>query len=95
MLLHCDGDVRKFIALLIEAGFDAIQPLEARCGNDVRELKMIHGNDIVFFGNISADVIANGADDDVEEEVRTNVLAAKQGGGYIYHSVPPTISFGR
>lgn len=98
MLLHCDGDVREFIPLLIEAGFDAIQPLEARCGNDVRELKRIYGNGIVFFGNISADVLANGTDDEVEEEVRTKVLAAKQGGGYIYHidhSVPPTISFER
>lgn len=96
MLLHCDGDVREFIPLLIEAGFDAIQPLEARCGNDVRELKKIHGNDIVFFGNISADVLSNGTDAEVEEEVRTKVLAAKEGGGYIYHidhSVPPTISF--
>lgn len=98
MLLHCDGDVREFIPLLIEAGFDAIQPLEARCGNDVRELKKLYGADIVFFGNISADVIAYGSDDDIEEEVRTKVLAAKQGGGYIYHidhSVPPTISFER
>ncbi|MHB0999123.1 MAG: uroporphyrinogen decarboxylase family protein [Armatimonadota bacterium] len=98
MLLHCDGDVREFIPLLIEVGYDAIQPLEARCGNDVRELKKLYGNDIVFFGNISADVLANGTDDEVEEEVRTKVMTAKQGGGYIYHidhSVPPTISFPR
>lgn len=98
MMLHCDGDVRRFVPLLIEVGFDAIQPLEARCGNDVRGLKSLYGTDIVFFGNIAADVLAYGTDAEVEEEVTTKILAAKQGGGYIYHidhSIPPTISFER
>jgi uroporphyrinogen decarboxylase len=95
LILHCDGDVRQLIPLLIEAGFDCIQPLEARAGNDVRELKPRYGDDIVLFGNISADAMARGGDD-LEREVRTKVLAAKPGGGYIYHSdhsIPPTVSF--
>ena len=98
LLLHCDGDVREFIPLLMEVGFDAIQPLEARCGNDVRELKRLYGNDLVFFGNISTDVMANGSDAEIEEEVATKITAARQGGGYIYHcdhSIPPTVSFER
>ncbi len=98
MMLHCDGDVRRFIPLIIEAGFDAIQPLEARCGNDVRELKGAYGRDIVLYGNISADVMAYGTDDELEHEVRSKVLTAKEGGGYIYHvdhSIPPTISLAR
>jgi uroporphyrinogen decarboxylase len=98
MLLHCDGDVRRFIPLLIDVGFDAIQPLEARCGNDVRLLKGQFGTDIVFFGNISADVMAYGTDEELEHEVRTKVLAAREGGGYIYHvdhSIPPTVSLAR
>jgi len=98
LILHCDGDVREFIPLLIEVGFDAIQPLEARCGNDVRELKRLYGTSIVFFGNIGTDVMANGSDAEIEEEVVTKVTAAKKGGGYIYHcdhSIPPTVSLQR
>ena len=98
LILHCDGDVRAFIPLLIEVGFDAIQPLEARCGNDVRELKREHGADIVFIGNIGTDVMARGSDSELEEEVATKIGAAKQGGGYIYHcdhSIPPTVSLAR
>ncbi|NLH99517.1 MAG: hypothetical protein GX446_08480 [Chthonomonadales bacterium] len=98
MMLHCDGDVRRFLPLVIEAGFDAIQPLEARCGNDVRELKGAYGGDIVLYGNISADVMAYGTDAELEHEVRSKVLAAKEGGGYIYHvdhSIPPTIGLAR
>ncbi len=95
MLLHCDGSVGQLIPLLIEIGYDAVQPLEARAGNDVREYKKLYGTQICFFGNISADVMATtkGA---IEEEVRTKLLAAKQGGGYIYHSdhsIPPGVPF--
>lgn len=95
LILHCDGDVRRFIPLLIEAGFDCIQPLEARAGNDVRELKPAYGDRIILFGNISADAMARGGEE-LDTEVRTKVLAAKPGGGYIYHSdhsIPPTVSF--
>ncbi len=94
LIFHCDGDVRQFIPLLIEAGFEVIQPLEARCGNDVRELKPLYGDQIAFFGNIASDVLAKGGEA-LEHEVRSKVLAAKPGGGYVFHSdhsVPPTIS---
>jgi uroporphyrinogen decarboxylase len=98
LMLHCDGDMREFIPLLIEVGFDVVQPLEARCGNDVRELKPLYGTDIAFFGNISADVMAYGSDAEIEEEIVTKLRAAKEGGGYIYHSdhsIPPTVSLQR
>ncbi len=94
-MLHCDGDVRAFIPLVIEAGFEVIQPLEARAGNDVRELKKLWGDRITLMGNINADVIANGDEQKIHEEVLSKLVVAKQGGGYIYHidhSVPPTVS---
>ncbi len=96
LILHCDGDVREFIPLLIEAGFDCIEPLEARCGNDVRELKPLYGDRISFFGNISMDVLATGDRAAIRHEVISKIEAAKVGGGYIHqsdHSVPPTVSW--
>ena len=95
LMLHCDGDVREFIPLIIESGFQAIEPLEARAGNDVRLLKPLYGDKITFFGNINADVIASGTEAQIRAEVVSKVNCAKQGGGYMYHidhSVPPTIS---
>jgi len=94
-MLHCDGDVREFIPLVIESGFVAIEPLEARAGNDIRELKPLYGDRITFFGNINADVVANGTKEQIREEVVSKINLAKQGGGYMYHidhSVPPTVS---
>jgi len=96
LILHCDGDVREFVPLLIEAGFDCIEPLEARAGNDVRELKPLYGDKISFFGNISMDVLAAGDRKRIREEVVTKIEAAKPGGGYVHqsdHSVPPTVSY--
>jgi len=96
LLLHCCGDARNLIPHLIDAGFDAIQPLEARCGNDVRELKPRYGNAITLFGNMNMDVFASGDRAAIRHEVLSKLEAAMPGGGYIWHSdhsVPPTIAF--
>jgi uroporphyrinogen decarboxylase len=94
-MLHCDGDVRDFMPLVVEAGFDVIQPLEARAGNDIRLLKPQWGDRTTLMGNINADVIAHGNEEQIRHEVISKLGAAMQHGGYIYHidhSVPPTVS---
>lgn len=94
-MFHCDGDVHQLIPLLIEAGCDAIHPLEARAGNNVREYKQLFGDRVCLIGNINADVIATNDRAKIEREVSVKVPIAAAGGGYIYHidhSVPPTIS---
>lgn len=92
---HSDGNVSDLIPQLIEIGVDAIHPLEARAGNDVREYKRSFGDSICFIGNIDADVVATGDRSAIEREVAEKIPVAKEGGGYIYHidhSVPPTVS---
>jgi uroporphyrinogen decarboxylase len=96
LLLHCCGDCRDLVAHLVDAGFDAIQPLEARCGNDVRVMKSQHGDRITLFGNIGVDVLATGDREAIQHEVVSKLQAAMPGGGFIWHSdhsVPPTVSF--
>jgi len=96
LLLHCCGDVRELVPHLIDAGFDAIQPLEARCGNDVRIMKPLHGRRITLFGNMNMDVFATGDREAIRREVLSKLEAAMPGGGYIWHSdhsVPPTVAF--
>lgn len=96
IVFHCDGDVRQFVPCLIEAGMDCVQPIEERCGNDVREFKKQYGKDICFFGNIGMDVLAKGNRDLIRHEVESKIGTAKVGGGYICHSdhsVPPTVSW--
>ncbi|MBT3380933.1 MAG: hypothetical protein HN742_16085 [Lentisphaerae bacterium] len=95
LILHCDGYVGEFIPLLIEVGYDAIQPLEARAGNDVREYKKLFGDQISLFGNINVDIMST-TTQAIEEEVRGKISVAKQGSGYLYHSdhsIPPSVSY--
>jgi uroporphyrinogen decarboxylase len=95
--MHSCGNSEVIFDDLIECGVQVINPLEAKSGLDVRTLKQQYGDRLTFFGNI--DVIAMaGASEDLEEEIRTKITAARQNGGYIYHSdhsVPPEVSFER
>lgn len=96
LIIHCDGNIKELLPLLIEVGFDCIQPLEARAGNDVRDLIEEYRDAITFFGNINMDVLSRGNKDEIEEEVLTKIEAGKKYGKYIFHSdhsVPPTVSF--
>lgn len=93
--LHTDGDIRTFIPDFIAAGVQVLQPMEAKIGIDVRELKREYGAQLSFMGNIDA-TIMSGPSAETEAEVRDKLLVAKRGGGYIYHSdhsVPPDVSW--
>jgi len=94
-MFHCDGNVSELLPVLLEAGCDAIHPLEVRAGNDVREYKRQYGSRLCLIGNINADVAASNDFAQIEQEVADKVSVAARGGGYIYtidHSVPPTVS---
>lgn len=93
--LHSDGDIRSLIPDYIEAGVEVLQPMEAKIGIDVRELKREYGKDLSFMGNIDATIMSR-SKAEIEAEVRDKIRVAKQGGGYIYHSdhsVPPDVSW--
>jgi uroporphyrinogen decarboxylase len=49
---HSDGDIRKIIPLLIEAGFDCLHPVDIQAGMDLLELKRDFGEEISFMGHI-------------------------------------------
>jgi uroporphyrinogen decarboxylase len=92
--MHTDGDVRRFIPRLIEAGVQVLQPLEARAGLDVRKLKTEYGGHLSFMGNISVEKMS-ASREELEREIRSKLESAMKNGGYIYHSdhsVPSSVS---
>jgi uroporphyrinogen decarboxylase len=96
VILHSCGRIQELIPRFIEAGFAAIQPLEAKAGQDVRELKRVYGKAITFFGNIDVRKMS-GTRAELKEELLSKLRVAARDGGYIYHSdhsVPPTVSWG-
>lgn len=94
VMLHSCGNILELIPDLIDAGFDGLNPLETKAGMDVIELKEKYGSDLVLDGGIDVRKMTDGIE--IEEEIRTKITAAKEGGGYIYHSdhsVPDSVSF--
>jgi uroporphyrinogen decarboxylase len=96
MLLHCCGYAMEFVPLLIECGFDCLQPLEVKAGNDMIGLKKRFGDRLAFMGGIDVRAMADPDPNVIEHEIRTKIPPVKAGGGYIYHSdhsVPDNVSF--
>ena len=94
VIWHCCGDARTFVPHLGDEGIVALNPLEARAGNDVRELAPLYGEDVVFIGNIPAEILS-GTKEQIEEEIASKVPVAKKNSGYMFssdHSVPHTVS---
>ncbi len=96
VIYHGCGNVRRIFGDFIEIGVDAYNPLEAKAGMDVIELRRQYGHTIGFCGNLDVVTWAHGTQDDLKKMVLSKLNAAK-GGGYIAqsdHSVPGNISGG-
>lgn len=95
IIFHSDGDIRKILEGLIEAGVDMINPMESRAGMDVRELAPQYGDRLGFCGNIDVTVLATNDPDQIRPELHSKMKAAMEYGGYMYHSdhsIPPGVT---
>lgn len=91
--LHSCGDIRPFVPDLVEAGLDALNPLEVKAGMDPYQLKKDYGSDLVLHGGINAVLWDDLAV--LTEEMRRLIPVMKENGGYIFssdHSIPNTVS---
>jgi hypothetical protein len=94
VIYHGCGNVKRIFEDFIEVGVDAYNPLEAKAGLDVVDLRRKYGHRIGFCGNMDVIVWARGTPEELKKVVLTKLNAAK-GGGYIFqsdHSVPSNVS---
>jgi uroporphyrinogen decarboxylase len=94
VIYHGCGNVQKIFEDYIEIGVDSYNPLEAKAGLDVVDLRRKYGHRIGFCGNMDVKAWADSSTDELEKIVLTKLNAAK-GGGYIFqsdHSVPSNVS---
>lgn len=94
VIYHGCGNVRRVFEDFIEVGIDAYNPLEAKAGLDVVELRREYGHRIGFCGNMDVIEWARGNREELRGTVLRKLNAAK-GGGFIFqsdHSVPGNVS---
>ncbi len=94
VIYHGCGNVKRVFEDFIELGIDAYNPLEAKAGLDVVELRRQYGHKIGFCGNMNVMEWADCSQAELKKIVLTKLNAAK-GGGLIFqsdHSVPSNVS---
>jgi uroporphyrinogen decarboxylase len=90
VMLHCCGGVRELLPDLIDAGLDAINPVQVSCsGMDVESLKRDFGREMVFWGGgcDTQRILPLGLPEEVEAHVRQQVGILKRGGGFVFQQV--------
>jgi len=97
VVLHTCGDIRKAIGLIIDAGYDCLEPMEAKAGCDVIEIAKTYGRRISYMGNIDAMVLNTNNPAAVEAEIVPKLKKLKEMRiPYFFHSdhsIPPDIHF--
>lgn len=84
---HSDGNIWEILDLFVEAGIDAINPLEPVAGMDIGKVKEKYGNRICLIGNIDCgDLLCRKSTKEVEKVVKETIRKAAPGGGYILSS---------
>jgi len=90
IMLHCCGGVRELLPGLIEAGLDAINPVQISCrGMEAAGLKRDFGKDITFWGGgcDTQRVLIGGTPEEVGAHVSGQVKTLKPGGGFVFQQV--------
>jgi len=88
--LHCCGGVRPLLGDLIDAGLDAINPVQISCtGMDPAELKAEFGDRLTFWGGgcDTRSVLPNDGPKEIAAHVRRQVETMRPGGGFVFQQV--------
>jgi uroporphyrinogen decarboxylase len=88
--LHCCGDVYTLLPDMIEAGLEAINPVQFVCpGMELGRLKKEFGKDIVFWGGgcDTQGLLPNGTPGKVKDQVKRNIEILRQDGGFVFQQV--------
>jgi len=90
VMLHCCGAVRQLLPDLIDAGLDAINPVQISCrGMAAAELKREFGADLTFWGGgcDTQSVLPFASAAEVREHVSQQVRILAPGGGFVFQQV--------
>ena len=90
VMLHCCGGVRQLLPDLIDAGLDAINPVQVSCrGMQAEGLKREFGKDLAFWGGgcDTQSVLPCGTPEQVRRHVKEQVKAMQPGGGFVFQQV--------
>jgi uroporphyrinogen decarboxylase len=81
---HSDGNLWSILDLLLDTGYDGLNPLEPQAGMDMKKVKAYCGDKICLLGNIDCvDLLPGGTTREVEQAVIQAIADGAAGGGLI------------
>jgi uroporphyrinogen decarboxylase len=90
VMLHSCGSIRALLGDLIEAGLDAVNPVQVSCaGMDAAALKAEFGERITFWGGgcDTHRVLSQGTPEDIRRHVRQQTAILNRNGGFVFQQV--------
>ncbi|MBU4272391.1 MAG: methyltransferase [Planctomycetes bacterium] len=90
VMLHCCGGIHPLIPDLIEAGLDAINPVQISCADmDTRRLKREFGDRLTFWGGgcDTRFTLFHATPEEIREHVQTQTSILAPGGGFVFQQV--------
>lgn len=90
VMLHSCGGLRELLPDLIEAGLDAVNPVQTSCaGMDLAGLKRDFGHRMVFWGGgcDTRDVLPNATPQEVARHVKQRTRVCGTSGGFVFQQV--------
>jgi len=88
--LHCCGGVYELLADMIDAGLDAINPVQISCrGMNSEILKKDFGSRLTFWGGgcDTQQMLPNASPQEIKAHVKKQVATFKPGGGFVFQQV--------
>ncbi|RKX33116.1 MAG: methyltransferase [Verrucomicrobia bacterium] len=88
--MHCCGSIVPLLDLIVEAGFDILNPVQySAAGMDSVMLKKLYGDQLTFWGGgiDTQKVLPFGTPAEVETEVSRQIETFAPGGGFVFCSV--------
>ncbi|MEI7901086.1 MAG: uroporphyrinogen decarboxylase family protein, partial [bacterium] len=87
VIKHSDGNIMPLLDMILDAGFDCLDPIDPLGGMDMAFMKRTYGSGIALKGNVNcATTLVNGTAEEVVRETLGVIQAAAEGGGLILSS---------
>ncbi|HOQ27446.1 MAG TPA: uroporphyrinogen decarboxylase family protein [Armatimonadota bacterium] len=94
IVMHSDGNILPVLDMLVDAGIDAINPVEPKAGMDIVALRDRYAGRLAFIGGLdNAGILPSGNRELIREHVTRCIRAARDGGIVLgSHSIGPDIA---
>ena len=97
VILHTCGGIEAALPLIVDAGFDGLNPMEVKAGCDTLKFAGKYKDKLIFDGGLDARILESADKDLIKKEVIKLVEGMKNlGAGYLFgsdHSLSTNVSF--